>query len=142
MSEAEKKRRIDEGENFRLSVWRGVGYCEVWRRPDVSVNQGTRYAAVLMNSLRSFLSDVENPVPGLVFDLREAAPVAGPNTLALLAELMTSWSLADRNIVLVVAWADQRDQMEELIAKSAPGRAVVLQIQSGGDVEAALLLAA
>ena len=113
---------IDEGENFRLCIWRGVAYCQVWRRPDVSAADGTRFAAVLMNSLRFLLTDADNAVPGIVFDIRLAPPTSGPNTLALLGEAVSTWSLADKNIVMLVGPPEQRAQMEALLATHGHGK--------------------
>jgi hypothetical protein len=127
-------RLIDEGENFRLAIWRDVAYCQVWRRPDVSPADGTRFAAVLMNALRFLLTDPESPVPGIVFDVREAPATSGPNTLALLGELIATWSLAGRNVAVVVGPEDQAGQMRLLIAQHAHGRGSV-HVQ---DVTAAL----
>jgi hypothetical protein len=115
---------IDEGENFRLAVWQGAAYCQVWRRPDVSAADGTRFAAVLMNSLRFLLTDDDNRVPGIVFDIREA-PLAGPNTYALLSEAVNTWSLAGKSVVMLVGTEEQRAQMTKLVAASGNGRAVV-----------------
>ena len=117
---------IDEGDNFRLGVWRGVAYCQVWRRPDVSEAEGTRFAAVLANSLRFLLTDDDNRVPGIVFDIREAPAHSGPNTLALLGEAISTWSLASKRVAMLIsADAEQRAQMTALVAASANGIGVV-----------------
>ena len=127
---------IDEGDNFRISIWRGVAYCQVWRRPDVSDGEGTRFAAVLMNSLRFLLTDHDHDVPGIVFDLREAPVASGPNTLALLSEAVGTWSLADKHVAMLVGADEQRAQMSAIIQQHANGRGAVIL-----DVEAAIAFA-
>lgn len=126
---------VDEGENFRLCLWFGVAYCQVWRRPDVSLDDGARFAAVLMNALRFLLTDADNQVPGIVFDLREAPKTSGPKTLALLGEAITTWSLAGKNVVMLVddKTPEQRRQMEELVKTAGNGIGAV-----HGDVEGAI----
>lgn len=129
---------LDEGENFRLCLWQAVAYCQVWSRPDVSAEDGARFAAVLMNSLRYLLTDEENQVPGIVFDIREAPRTAGPKTLALLGEAITTWSLANKNVIMLVdaASPEQHAQMAALVQQSGNGRGAV-----HGDVDAALCAA-
>ena len=127
---------IEEGENFRLYTWRSVAFCQVWSRPDVSAEDGSRFAAVLMNSLRFLLTDQDNQVPGIVFDIREAPAISGPKTLALLGEGVMTWSLAGKNIVMLVIASEQRAQMEQLVTAYGNGRGVVHD-----DVEQALVSA-
>jgi hypothetical protein len=127
---------LEEGDNFRVCVWRGVAYCQVWRRPDVSAQEGTRFAAVLANSLRALLTDDDNLVPGIVFDIREAPATSGPNTLALLAEAIGTWSLAGKNVAMLVGPAEQRAQMTELVRTNGNGRGAVYD-----DVDAAVAFA-
>lgn len=122
---AETMKLIDEGENFRLYTWRWVAFCQVWSRPDVTAEDGARYAAVLMNSLHFLLTDNDNAVPGIVFDIREAPKTSGPKTLALLGDAMRTWSLAGRNVVMLVTAPEQRAQMEQLVATSANARGAV-----------------
>ena len=123
---AESFKLVDEGENFRLAIWADVAYCQVWRRPDVSAAEGTRFAAVLMNALRTLLTDPDSPVPGIVFDVREAPAVSGPNTLALLGELMSSWSLAGKRVAVVARPAEQVEQMRQLVERHAHGHGQVV----------------
>jgi len=127
---------IDEGENFRLAVWRDVAYCQVWRRPDVSADEGARFAGVLMNALRSLLTDRENAVPGIVFDVREAPATSGPRTLALLGEAINTWSLADKRVAVLAGPVEQRAQMAELLLQSGNGRGQVF-----GEVDGAVAFA-
>jgi hypothetical protein len=127
---------IDEGENFRLAVWRGVAYCQVWKRPDVSDVEGTRFAAVLMNALRSLLMSRDHDVPGIVFDVREAPAISGPKTIALLSEAVETWALAGKRVAMLVAPIEQRDQMRVLVATCAHQRGIVTD-----DVDAAVAFA-
>jgi hypothetical protein len=129
-------RLIDEGENFRLAVWRGVAFCQVWRRPDVSDVEGTRFAAVLMNSLRALLTSRDHDVPGIVFDVREAPTISGPKTIALLSEAVETWALAEKRVAVLVGAVEQRDQMRTLLDASAHGRGSVTD-----DVDAAVAFA-
>jgi hypothetical protein len=129
---------IDEGENFRLCTWQSVAYCQVWARPDVSAEDGARFAAILMNSLRFLLTDENNQVPGIVFDLRQAPKHAGPKTLAHLGEAITTWSLAGKNVIMLVdpQAPEQRAQMLTLVQQSGNGIGAVHD-----DVDAALCAA-
>lgn len=126
---------IDEGENFRLCTWQTVAYCQVWARPDVSAEDGARFAAVLMNSLRFLLTDGDNQVPGIVFDLRQAPKQAGPKTLAHLGEMITTWALAGKNVIMLVEpqAPEQRTQMQALVEQVGHGRGAVHD-----DVDASL----
>ncbi len=128
---------IDEGENFRLAVWRGAAYCQVWRRPDVSAADGARFAAVLTNALRFLLTDPDNEVAGIVFDLSAAPASAGPTTRALLGEAINTWSLAGKRVAMLVSAEEQRAQMGELIAQSGNGNGAVFD-----DEQAAVTFAA
>ncbi|HEY4221323.1 MAG TPA: hypothetical protein VGO62_08265 [Myxococcota bacterium] len=137
LSVADLWKLVDEGENFRIAVWRGVAYCQVWRRPDVSASDGTRFAAVLMNSLRMLLTDDDNAVPGIVFDVREAPATSGPNTIALLAELVGSWSIVGKRVAILVGPVEQSVQMGELLRVHGNSRGAVF-----ADVDGALSYAA
>lgn len=100
---------IDEGENFRLMLHEDIAVFQVWARPDVSFDEGARYAGIAMNTLRMLLGDDEMPLVGIVFDVSLAPGAVGPTTHAQIRDVIQSWTIVGRNVALYVG--DKNDDL-------------------------------
>lgn len=113
------------GENYEIQVEGRVARCRVWRRPDLSSEDGARCAEEMAAHLRRVARD-----PGLsaaVWDVSEAPPVVGERTQSAMAEILRAFSTGAAPLALVVGpSATQRLQLERLAAEHGRGRVHVV----------------
>lgn len=110
------------GENFEITVDEGLATARVWRRLDLDAEAGARSAAQIASDLGRLLPTVT----GVLFDVREGPPVAGPKTVETLSRLLRECEMAQVRIAVLVG-IDQMSmlQMRRLTGTFAPkfGRA-------------------
>jgi hypothetical protein len=95
----------------------GIAIVRVWRRPDLSRDEGGRCAALIVEHMRRLARSFRS----CVFDLTEATTAWGPATNQSLSEMLAVWESAGKPIFIVPAdEAIQRLLLVELQRSSAP----------------------
>lgn len=125
-----------EGGNYRIDLDAvGVATCRVWRRPDVDAATGASFAR---EKIAHFEALAEGRARGMLFDLREAPPVTGPNTQEALGRMFQPFESAGRPIAILVGGnALQKLQMQRLAGTTAPSHGRVFTSESEAAAHAA-----
>jgi hypothetical protein len=106
------------GGNFEIQVFGNLVQCRVFRRPDLSREEGARSAEVLAAGVVEALSSPT--ARGVVFDLRQAPP-PGPLTQRSLERLMESCERIRKRVAVVVAEDPlMQRQLRRILAEKAP----------------------
>ena len=109
-----------EGLNFAVEERPdGIAVVQVWRRPDLSRDEGARCAQLIAEHMKRLTGKARS----CVFDLTRATTSWGPVTHRALAEMLRMWEAAGRPIYVVQAEESiQRLLLRELQRKAAPLR--------------------
>lgn len=111
------------GDNYEVTLDGRVALARVWRRPDLDSTAGARSAAEMIELVRSLTN---GRVRGVVLDIREAPPIAGPKTSSLLGALLRTFEGSRVKLAIVIADDPmQRLQFGRLVTSYAPTVAVV-----------------
>lgn len=95
----------------------GTATVRVWRRPDLSRDEGARCAEEIVGHMQRLAPRTR----GCLFDLTDATTVWGPATHASIAQMLGAWEAAQRPILIVPAEeAIQRITLRELLRGAAP----------------------
>ena len=117
------------GRNFEIRTSGGVADCRVWRRPDLSREEGAKCGDELCEALAALATS--NQVKALVLDLHEAPP-PGPLTQRAIERLMRAAETAARPVAVVCSSdALQRMQLRRIVTESAPKQGRVFE--DGGE---------
>lgn len=110
--------RTTNGPNFVVEERSdGIAIVRVFRRPDLSREEGGRCAALIVEHMRRLARSFR----GCVFDLTEATTTWGPVTDQSLGEMLAAWEGAEKPILIVPAdEAIQRLLLTELQRRRAP----------------------
>ncbi len=118
-------------DNASISMEGARAHVKVWRRPDLDSATGTRLAnelAVLLKALPGL------GVREVFFDVREAPPVAGPKTTAVLGEIFAGFDAANLRLsVLVGDHSVQALQFRRLVAERIAERGRVVFDENEAD---------
>lgn len=90
-----------KGSNFEIEESSGLVRCRVWRRPDLSREDGAKSADALAETLVQLAADTTK-ARSFVLDLLDAPP-AGPLTQRSLERIMAACAAAKRRIAVVVS---------------------------------------
>lgn len=106
------------GPNFEVEERSdGVAVVRVWRRPDLSREEGARCADLMTGHMRRLAPTAR----GCVFDLTEATASWGPATNKALGEMLAAWESARKPLFVVHGpEAIQKLLLRELQRTSAP----------------------
>jgi hypothetical protein len=122
---------IAEGHSFSIAVDGDRGSIRVWRRPDLTVEEGARAAQQMALVFSGLLPSVRS----LLFDLREAPSVGGPASLDALCDFARACERARiRTAVLVADAAVQHLQVNRIAKECAPQMARVFRSPDEADV--------
>ena len=118
---------LNEGVNYRVSLDGKVASAVIWKRPDLTTQEGADAARELAVYMDTLAKDHAATAVSAIVDVREAPPVAGPVTQSHLAAIMISWEHAGRRI----AWISgdnpiQQLQLKRLVREHAPGMGAVV----------------
>lgn len=107
-----------EGGNYRIEVRGPIAHCVVWKRPDVDSAQGAQFAREKIAHFTK-LAEARATI-GMVFDLRDAPPVIGPQTQEAIAMMLDAFAAAEKRIAVIVGpQAVQRLQLSRLVSDVA-----------------------
>ena len=121
-----------EGPNFDVEVrLDGIGKVRVWRRPDLSRDEGARYAEMIVGHMQRLASITR----ACIFDITRAMPTWGPVTHQALRGMLAPWEAAAKPIcILHPNEAITRILLRELLREAAPSSGKLVD-----SIEAALL---
>ena len=125
-----------EGRNYRIERRDdGCVIATVRRRPDLDTTAGADDCETMCAAI---LATADRDIVGLVLDLTEAPPIAGPRTQATLTTMLRAWVRGRRRAVLVIGpSAVQRLQLDRMVAHVASPAVTVMT--STDDARAWLL---
>ena len=109
-----------EGANFAVEVGAdGIGRVHVWRRPDLSRDEGAHCAQQLAEHMQRLASETR----ACIFDMTRAAPTWGPVTHQALLRMLAPWEAAAKPIYIIIPEeAITRILLRELQREAAPTR--------------------
>ncbi|HEU4539264.1 MAG TPA: hypothetical protein VFS00_34320 [Polyangiaceae bacterium] len=110
-----------EGRSFSIVIDDGVVTCRVWVQPDIDWEAGARLAAEISQALQALAAGPREAAKALVLDERDAPPVVGPRTQALIGDLLSAWERRGRRIAYALGTNPVKHlQMRRLVAQWAP----------------------
>ncbi|MFO0553069.1 MAG: hypothetical protein U0271_32075 [Polyangiaceae bacterium] len=118
-------------ENFVATIEiDGLATVRVWRRPDLTAQQGAELAERMLEVVRRLAA--QSGVVGIMVDLREAPSVVGPRTEAVLGAVAAA--MKGKGAVAFVAASDAMQQLQlKRITTSADRAAVVSTTEAARD---------
>src|ERR1700712_3748670 len=107
-----------EGTNFAIEVHAdGIAKVRVWRRPDLSRDEGARCAEELAAHMQRLVPCAH----ACVFNMSQAAPTWGPVTHQALHQMLAPWEAAAKPIFIIHAnEAINRILLRGLLRAAAP----------------------
>ncbi len=95
----------------------GIAVVQVWRRPDLSRDEGARCAQLIAGHMTRLAGRARS----CIFDLTRATTSWGPATHRALGEMLRVWEVAGKSIYIVQSDESiQRLLLRELQRKAAP----------------------
>lgn len=91
------------GANYRIDLVRTIAWVKVWKRPDLTREQGAMLAQEKVTRLRQLATGPRSMAKALLLDLREAPTSWGPTTQAALGDIVVAWEAARRRIAVLLA---------------------------------------
>lgn len=109
------------GGNYRVELVRTIAWLRVWRRPDLTHEQGAALAREKVAILGRLADGPRSMAKALLIDLRSAPRSWGPITQDALSEILAAWEQAQRRIGILLAEDPVQDVlMRPLMRRSAP----------------------
>lgn len=125
------------GGNFEITLTRGIAICTVWMRPDVTREEGAKFAQQKVSILGDLSRRSRIMARGLLLDLRRAPTKWGPRTQEALEAIFMAWELAGRHVsVLTCDDPIQAMMARESLKRSAPTCGRVFTASSEAEAEA------
>lgn len=113
---------VAEGPSYSIALEGDRGSIRVWKRPDLSTDEGARLAVEMAKAIGGLLPKVR----ALLFDLRDAPVVSGPQTVEALGDLVHACERARIRVAAIVTDdAVQRLQVNRVVKERAPEMARV-----------------
>jgi hypothetical protein len=91
------------GGNYRIELVRTIAWLRVWRRPDLTHEQGAALAREKVAILSRLAEGPRSMAKALLIDLRSAPRSWGPITQSALDEILSAWELAQRRTGVLLA---------------------------------------
>ena len=101
--------RLIEGDNHLISERDGLAICQVWTRPDLSAEQGAKNAGQMVAYMTSVVLRPGTSYRGIVFDVRRAPKIFGPQTRTVLEGLFAL--SASRKVPIAIITSDSATQV-------------------------------
>lgn len=133
--------RIIDGPSYVIRVEDGHVHTRYFRRPDVGLDTGARFAGMCAAELARLARLPRDEARYCVVDLIAAPSISGPKTRALVAPFFAVWEQARRPVILVVG--DQpikQIQFYSLLADHAPTYGRVVETDDEAHAVARALL--
>jgi hypothetical protein len=109
------------GGNYRIDLVRTIAWVRVWKRPDLTREQGSELAREKIALLRKLAQGPRSMAKAMLLDMRDAPTSWGPVTQAALTEILAAWETAGRRVsVLLSSDPVQGVLMRPLLKQVAP----------------------
>ncbi len=109
------------GGNYRIDLVRTIAWVRVWKRPDLTREQGSELAREKIALLRKLAQGPRSMAKAMLLDMRDAPTSWGPVTQAALTEILAAWETAGRRVsVLLSSDPVQGVLMRPLLKQAAP----------------------
>jgi hypothetical protein len=89
---------ISGGGNFEIQLVRGIAVCRVWRRPDVTREEGARYAEKMVQLMTDAATGMRIAGKAAILDMSDAPTSWGPATETALGRIFVEWERSRRRI--------------------------------------------
>ena len=120
MSEDEA-RQVIRGGNHTIEVRDDHVHAWVYKREDVSLEEGARFALDMADSMSRLVELPIEEARYAIVDLSAAPSISGPITRAAMGRLIAKWEEARRPIVIVVGTEPIKDVLYHgIVLKHAP----------------------
>jgi hypothetical protein len=94
---------LAQGGNYRIEIVSGIAVCTVWKRPDLSRDEGAALAEEKVEHHQRLASGSKLVARAMILDLREAPTQWGPSTNESLASILRFWQNEGRRAAVVTA---------------------------------------
>jgi hypothetical protein len=91
---------LGQGGNYEIQLTRGIAICRVWKRPDVSREEGARYAEEMVRTMAETAAGMRSVGRAAILDLSEAPTAWGPATESSLGHILAGWERSQRRIAV------------------------------------------
>jgi hypothetical protein len=91
------------GGNYQIDLVKGIVVCRVWKRPEITREEGARFAEEKVEILTRLAEGPRAMAKALLFDLRQAPASWGPITQAALDKIFVAWEVAGRRLGVLLA---------------------------------------
>ncbi len=71
---------LGKGGNYEIMLVRGIAVCRIWKRPDVSREEGARYAEEMVRVMTETALGVRTAGKAAILDMSQAPSSWGPST--------------------------------------------------------------
>src|SRR5262245_40047196 len=89
---------LNQGGNYEIQLSRGIVICRVWKRPDVSREEGARYAEEMVHTMVEAAAGMRAAAKAAILDLSGAPSSWGPATESSLSHILAEWERSRRRI--------------------------------------------
>jgi hypothetical protein len=89
---------IGKGGNFEIQLVQGIAVCRVWRRPDVTREEGARYAETMVQLMTDTAGGLRIAAKAAILDMSDAPTSWGPATEIALGRIFVEWERNRRRI--------------------------------------------
>lgn len=91
------------GGNYQIDLVKGIVVCRVWKRPELTREEGAKCAEDKVDTLVRLAEGPRAMAKALLFDLRLAPTSWGPITQAALDKIFIAWELSGRKLAVLLA---------------------------------------
>ena len=91
---------LGSGGNYEIQLTRGLAICRVWKRPDVTREEGARYAEEMVRTMAETAAGMRSAGKAAILDLSAAPSSWGPATEASLGRILADWERSQRRIAV------------------------------------------
>lgn len=91
---------LGQGGNYEIQIQRGIAICRVWKRPDVSREEGARYAEDMVRTMNETAVSLRSVAKAAILDMSDAPTSWGPATEASLGQILAAWERSKRRIAV------------------------------------------
>ena len=110
------------GGNYQIDLVKGIVVCRVWRRPELSREEGAKFAEEKIDVLTRLAEGTRAMAKALLLDLRTAPSSWGPMTQAALDKIFIAWEISGRRLAVLLAEGEPLQMMliKQSLKQTAP----------------------
>jgi hypothetical protein len=108
-----------EGGNYNFRIDGNVAICTVWRRPDLSFEEGAKLAVEISGHLENIVEGKVAGVTGIVLDIRKAPELVGKKTREAVGFVLARCEALAIRFAIVISTPTQGAIMEH-VTKGGP----------------------